>query len=296
MKVAWVHDHLLDEIPDGGAQISNDKLIQTGRERGHQVDIFTPKNTTEDIMGYDLISVHNAKFFTHKHLLFFIRHPMVVKHEHDYWNLVDPSQEGSKSEIWKNSKLGVFLSPGQHQTYKRLMPWLQLEPYTLSPSPVDVEAFQDLGKHSEDIVVCVSSMSQHKGTINAARWAQDNPNYKVHFYGRPAHPDFVAMVNNVPNAEYKGVASLDEMPEIYNNAYGLIHMPQWMEPCGRSVIEARLCGCKLFLNERIGVATYSWWSHSDSEFREIIKDAPIKLWEEMEKTNAKRLSKRDIKV
>ena len=50
----------------------------------------------------------------------------------------------------------------------------------------------------------------------------------------------------------------EEMPNTFNRAKVFVHLPEWKEPMGRTVIEAALCGCHLVLNENVGATSFAF--------------------------------------
>jgi glycosyltransferase involved in cell wall biosynthesis len=91
------------------------------------------------------------------------------------------------------------------------------------------------------------------GTINRAKGYEN----LIERFG----PDRLTLVG--PNyldepvqGTWLGPIAYEELPEIYNRARTFAHLPKWIEPMGRTVVEAGLCGCELVLNDRVGVTSY----------------------------------------
>jgi glycosyltransferase involved in cell wall biosynthesis len=69
-----------------------------------------------------------------------------------------------------------------------------------------------------------------------------------------------------------------ELPAYYNRAKNFVHLPEWIEPQGRTVVEAALCGCNLITNENVGATSFDF----DISNPQIIADAPDHLWRDIE--------------
>jgi glycosyltransferase involved in cell wall biosynthesis len=78
---------------------------------------------------------------------------------------------------------------------------------------------------------------------------------------------------------YLGLVPYHELPLLYNRARVFAHLPEWDEPMGRTVVEARLCGCQVVLNERVGVASYPEAEWSDPD---VVRRHPVRFWEDVE--------------
>jgi len=55
-----------------------------------------------------------------------------------------------------------------------------------------------------------------------------------------------------------GEIKYDEIPEYMNKAKNFIYKPRWPEPQGRVVVEAALCGCNLKLNDNVGASSFDF--------------------------------------
>jgi hypothetical protein len=57
-----------------------------------------------------------------------------------------------------------------------------------------------------------------------------------------------------------------------------IHLPRGVESCGRMPIEARFLGNKVITNKLVGASQEDWWSKSDSDALEYVRQAPNRFW------------------
>jgi hypothetical protein len=80
-----------------------------------------------------------------------------------------------------------------------------------------------------------------------------------------------------------GAVSPEELPGMYVQTEEFLHIPNYCEPCGRTVIEAKLCGVpKLVLNELVGVASYPEFKYDRDEFAKWIGGSARIFWEQVE--------------
>lgn len=83
------------------------------------------------------------------------------------------------------------------------------------------------------------------------------------------------MVGNVP---------YDVMLEQLAQAEGLVFTPAGGDTCPRLVIEAKLLGCKLYLNDNVQHATEAWFDTTDLEITEsYLRAAPAVFWNDVKR-------------
>jgi glycosyltransferase involved in cell wall biosynthesis len=69
-----------------------------------------------------------------------------------------------------------------------------------------------------------------------------------------------------------------EIPHYLNRTKNFVFLPRWPEPQGRVVIEAALCGCNLITNENVGATSFPFDISSYNNF----KNAGQEFWEGIE--------------
>ena len=105
--------------------------------------------------------------------------------------------------------------------------------------------------------IVFGSRSWVKGPAEAERWCKDNDlDYEVIF-----------------NVEY------EEMLEKLAQAEGICFKPLGLDTCPRFVIEAKLLGCKLELNENVQHVDEEWFSKDNSETISYLKERPRVFWD-----------------
>ena len=70
----------------------------------------------------------------------------------------------------------------------------------------------------------------------------------------------------------------DEVLDVFERSEQFVYLPQGIEWAGRMPIEARFLGCKVIVNNNVGVAGEPWWKQDDSESYEFVKDTPDRFW------------------
>jgi glycosyltransferase involved in cell wall biosynthesis len=277
MKVAFVHDHELVDIPDGGAQRTTHELIGSSP---FDIALLTPiKIDAHDLDGFDVLIVSNCKFFTTEQLTRVIQHRCTVKFERDFYNLAQPGHEVYRKAIFERSAGNVFLSPLHYARFKQLHPDIQWDDgkVRIHHVPVDVSRFNPQGKTREDVYTFVGSLVAHKGMDNLVLFANQYPTVRVKVYGRGT-PESTAALEGCPNIELLGVASYDDMPDIYNRSARFLFLPSEVEPFGRVAAEARLCGCEMLINDNVGAASHDWFFDYSRLF-EKMRTASQTFWE-----------------
>jgi glycosyltransferase involved in cell wall biosynthesis len=140
------------------------------------------------------------------------------------------------------------------------------------PSYIDTELFKDRKiKRMADSVIALGELGEHKGIYNVMKYAEKNTTKRIDFYCFNAKDEFKYLDNMrfLPAIKY-------ELLPIYFNMYeSFIHLPEWKEPFGRTVAEAKLSGCKLITNDNIGFLSYKL----NDDLRVFLESGPTIFWE-----------------
>lgn len=120
-----------------------------------------------------------------------------------------------------------------------------------------VDAYQASAPHQKDIEVSVAySAHTQKGydlSLKKAKELSSTP---------------YTMKNLTPN----------EVLDVLERSETFIHLPRWVEPCGRMPIEARFLGNKVIGNSYVGAIEETWWKLPDEEALEFVRTAPERFW------------------
>ncbi len=69
-----------------------------------------------------------------------------------------------------------------------------------------------------------------------------------------------------------------EVLDLFERSERFVYTPLGLEPAGRMVVEARLLGCEVVVNDHVGVSGESWWNLPQELAVEFLKDAPNRFW------------------
>lgn len=166
-------------------------------------------------------------------------------HEEQHGKLVSAFFYGANSLWW--------MAEGQKALYEDLFPFLRERPSTVLSSVFDDETFATIHVLQEKFRdaersgwIVLGSPSWIKGQSAAEEWCRENGHeYEV-----------------VWGVEY------EEVLRKLATAEGFVYRPQGRDTCPRMVIEAKLLGCKLELNDNVQHAREEWFKIDDLETTE----------------------------
>lgn len=295
LHIAWLQD-LNPFTHDSGAEQSDRAAIVEGIRRGHEIQIVLPETLRiTGIKNFDLAVISNATCFNQEEIARTAIAIPYVMYLHDYWPLCSyrlfyPMKEKCKTckntkgfaeQLLKRSVLNIFLSPLHLEAWKYALPFVEDKSHYFHVSPVDTELFtlNSEVNRLKNTVLGVNSLIPFKGMKNILAYVEEHKELSFTFVG--AKDDSIELPKN---ANFFGYVSPKTLPEFYWQAEYFIHLPNCIAPCERTVIEAKLSGCKLILNENVGVASYKEFeSLNYSDFKVWIKDSTARFWNKIEK-------------
>ena len=287
--VAWVHD----TQKYGGAELSNQTVIEVGRRLGFEIYECYPETfDKKKLIEADLLIINNFFYFEPQQyyfildLLFEYRRPY-VKYEHDHREVYgDTARIKLARLLFGRSFLNVFISPFQAENHRKRLGKL-IDPYYLLPPAVDVEMFEILPEIERDpkkVVNLTGRLYRSKGLDHIANFVRA----KSHWWSFEIYTKNVEDVkrhfHKAKNVEVFAPVKYEELPEIYNSAGFVIHLPQAYEACGRTIAEGVLCGCSPIYNENVGIKSFAYFHLGDKErfnydtFKEAIRQGPYFFW------------------
>lgn len=159
-----------------------------------------------------------------------------------------------------------WMSEGQKQKYLTLFPFLSeksnivlssvFSKQTLAKLSLLRNGIQESGEPRKGWVV-LGSDSWIKGADNAAKWCEENGKEVI----------------NLWNAPY------EEALATLASAEGFVYLPKGMDTCPRMVIEAKLLGCKLHINDYVQHKTEEWFATENlQEIEEYLFTSPALFW------------------
>ena len=263
MRIGYLKDPGIGII--GGAELSADAIVQAAPKGVEMLHVLVGQEPAQEC---DAFLVFNCAHYDASAIRYMTGKP-VVKRVADYWPHGDAEL---RTWLLERSQRLVFLSK----------PHLDAFPHTcgtktaLCPPPVDVERFEQAAKdsiHREDFF-WMGQMFAHKGLQEAVLWAEISQE-RVDFFGlgplRPAESQF---------CRYAGQVPYEDVPDLMATYVAFLHLPSWVEPFGRTVVEARAAGCRLYINDRVGAM---WWLQNDPD---AVRDGAGRFWKIVEEAIA----------
>jgi glycosyltransferase involved in cell wall biosynthesis len=280
VRISWL-TYLDPFVFSGGGELSNRSLIEAGRRRGHQITISpwlrhrpqrlmrraglarqVPVDWEADLFVLANIRNHGRADTPFPEAI--VDRALATGRTAIMANAwvdtcpLDLPCDGDRnkcpsacSRAWANKLYGaaraaIFVSPLQRRLIESVID-VPLPRAVVYVRPlIDTSLFRPLGLRRDIDVLYVGSINEAKGYDNLiVRFGADRltfvgPNY----LGKPIQGTWMGPVDH------------EKLPEVFNRARIFAHLPKWIEPMGRTVVEAALCGCELALNDRVGVTSY----------------------------------------
>ena len=266
-KIVFVSDNFVEDYV-GGAELTSEALIQSSpfvvfKLRSKEVTIKNLEQGHDKFwvfgnfsqMDYKLIPaiVANMKYAILEYDYKFCRYRSPEKHleiektecdcqDHMHGKLVSALYQGAKSLWW--------MSEAQMELYHSKFPFLADRPNTVLSSVFDEDFFLNMkmlrakyeNNRSEKWII-IGSNSWIKGVDDAQDYCKKN------------------------NLEYELVWGIpyQECLEKLASSKGLVFLPKGGDTCPRLVIEAKLLGCELVLNENVQHKDEMWFNTENIE-------------------------------
>jgi glycosyltransferase involved in cell wall biosynthesis len=280
VKISWL-TYLDPFVFSGGGELHDRLLIEVGRRRGHEI-VVSPwlRNRPQRLRRRARLSRRvpvdwEADLFVlaniRNHGPRGDRFPQATVEQAlqsgravilaDAWVDVcaldlpcdgDPSRcPLSCSRAWANKLYGaalvaVFVSPMQRRLIESVIDVPLPGAVIYSRPQIETSLFRPLGMQRDIDVLYVGSINRAKGYQNLIeRFGAD----RLTFVG-------ANHLDQPIQGTWLGPMAYEQLPQIFNRARTFAHLPEWIEPMGRTVVEAALCGCELVLNDRVGVTSY----------------------------------------
>lgn len=235
----------------GGAQRSNEIIVNAGRARGHEISVFHYDSQLRLLEGnYDYLITSNLEVIYSRYgriIDFICQFKKHARLEHDM-NMYLSKEDRRK--LWTSCSLAFFLSEFHHERF--------IESYgdyfvnvRIVPDPIDA-SFRDFGQERRDVTLYAGFMHPLKGTSEFLRYVDQNPDedFIAAVWGSE---EYLTEIRKRPNIDFIGVVKYEDMPNLYNSVSRMYYTPVCYEPFCRSVGEAIMCGVKqLICNNKIG--------------------------------------------
>jgi len=279
-KILWLADYNLNEAP-GGAQRSDQIIIDQGRLLGYNILKIVSSNLQEDlnIHDYDVVISSNIHALTikKKDLIDQIStHKCHIRLEHDSNDYL--SQE-DRIKLFGNCHKTIFLTDFHYSFFKDYYGDI-FKNVEIVYDPIDFHNFRDMKNDREDKILFAGYMHPLKGAYEFFDFALQNKDQKFVVAGWPSNHVVNHLLTSLSNVEYLGLAEHDKMPAIYNKYKYMFYTPNLNEPFCRSVAEAVLCGMQILTNtpNKIGCLT-EINKVGINQFREKCGKAGLNFWQ-----------------
>jgi len=246
-RIVWIADFVVKTYKAGGAQYTNEMVINAGIDRGYEIDIITKDDPPA--YGYDLYILNNIRYINTEYLNHIIYNEPYVRWEHDYWLCGAHKHLKRFADIVPNARLNLFMSKRHLNQCEKDIGKIPNADYVTSPIDTGLFCIDKEVKKDKKLVVWTGhDTPDNKGFKTAVQYAKINPELKFKLFGifKEEHklPDNVEIIGEVEQTVFAGWLK---------KAQYLMAVPNWIEPSGRSVLEGILCGCDLIVNDKIGI-------------------------------------------
>lgn len=286
MKILWINDLNISEHI-GGAQRSNQAVINYGRTNGIQIDelnynnknLIITKNTQYE---YNYIIINNIYMFVKipGFILWVNQLKNAIHWVHDSNSY---SAQSSRIKLFQNAKLSLFLSEEHLQYFQDVYGQLFKDiPTAIATPHIDQTLFYNYNIHRSDALLWCGLLHMLKGLNSLQKYANAGNSITISAIG---NFNLLSDLIKLPNVRLVGQTPYEQMPILYNQHKTLLFCPLQIEPFNRTCAEALLCGmeidtdnCKypigsLELYKKVGYDTFSQiCNNAAAKFWEIIKN------------------------
>jgi glycosyltransferase involved in cell wall biosynthesis len=269
---------LFSEDYVGGAELTTDALIKRSpypviKKRARDLDINFMSDHKDDMwifgnfvsIDFNLIPaiVANLNYVVLEYDYKFCLYRSIEKHENETGKACDchEQQIGKIVSAFYHGANHVFwMSSAQRQRYNDRFPFLRDRPSTVLSSVFDDTFFTAVenlknNNHRNGWIV-LGSKSWIKGADAAIKWCQDN------------------------DKSYEVIWDLayDQMLNRLSTAEGFVYLPLGGDTCPRMVIEAKLLGCQVHVNNDVQHASEEWFQRSPDDVCDYLRGRPDVFW------------------
>lgn len=259
-----------------------------GLRRGHELKLIGP---THPFFKADAQIISNCVQFDHERLKNMVSSVPTIFFFHDYifckyrlfYPMAEKCRDCESTQYWKDlflqARLLIWLSPLHRQATLIALPELENKEFALIPSAINPDDFLSENKERLDAYLSVNSLMGFKGRDNLLKFVAANPDKQFHF-----------ITSGVTQDELPGNACLlppltyDQMPQLYANYKYYIELPETPQPFNRTVVEAKLAGCKVITNKLMGAASWPWFQERPEYIAEMLRRASDNFWSAVERS------------
>lgn len=264
----------------GGAQRSNQLILDRGIQRGHDISIYHYDTDSSVLWDtYDVIISSNLEVISKTN-------PMVIQYcatannhvrlEHDFCRYLD---NNVREYLYTSCKKTFFLTNYHHKKFIEYYGdyFVNVE---IVPDPIDIKRFYNMEMDRSNDILYVGFMHPLKGTNNFISYVNNNPDktFKVAAWGDNKYEDFM---RNAPNVNFLGKVDYMDMPALYNMHKQMYYKPDFDEPFCRAVGEALMCGVGI-LGDPENIGSLHMLKEDPANFADKCNKAAQTFWEILE--------------
>jgi glycosyltransferase involved in cell wall biosynthesis len=282
VKVLFISDFSLDHNL-GGAQVSNNIIINKGIELGHDITLHNYDSSALNLIyQYDLIISSNLEVIlqTSKYLFdYIINHTNHVRLEHDSCLYLNKE---ARELLFRSSKINFFLSEFHLEFFKDFYGDI-FNNVEIVYDPIDTSLFYDDNSDKLYDVVYCGFIHPLKGSKNLINFCKTNANRKIDIFGWTQDQNIFNELSLLTNVKIHDKLSHSEMPNIFRKSKYIYHSPEVNEPFCRMVAEALLCGCEFIGYESKIGSLQEFRNHGTEEFSQRCNNAANIFWQKIQK-------------
>jgi hypothetical protein len=280
MKVLFISDFNLKHNY-GGAQVSNDIIIETGKKIGHEIIEFNYNSSPIELLhNYDLIISSNLNVIsiqTPSVIDYIINSKNHVRLEHDSCLYLDNEV---RRRLFTSAKINFFLSDF-HASFFRDLYGDYFSNIEIVYDPINCSEIHRETKEKIYDITYAGFLHQVKGCNNLYQFAKDNPNRFINIFGWAEDPSIIERLSSLNNVTFHGRKSHSEIFKIYSQSKYIYHNPIINEPFCRMVGEALLCGCD-FIGDKSKIGSIQEFEKSGyDKFSENCQNAAEIFWSKL---------------
>ena len=284
MKILFISDFGLQHNP-GGAQQSNDLIINKGIDLGHEIKLHNFDSSPMDFYQYyDLVISSNLELISKKNpekIDFILSSDNHVRLEHDSCSYLSSQV---RKKLFQSSKTNFFLS-SFHVDYFKKEYGNYFTNVEIVYDPIDTSLFYKTKEEKEYDVVYCGSLHRLKGLQNLIDFSKRNMDRKISIFGW-GPTDTIKLVTNLckesKNIEFFGQKPQKEIADILRKCNSIFHNPIVNEPFCRMVAEGLISGCEDIIGRPNKIGSYiEFQKVGYDEFREQCKNASSIFWDKI---------------
>jgi glycosyltransferase involved in cell wall biosynthesis len=282
MNILFISDFSLNHN-SGGAQVSNDAIINKGIEFGHNITVHNYDSSPLNfIYKYDLVISSNLEAINYEspHIIdFIINHDNHVRLEHDSCYYFDSE---IRKKVFTSAKINFFLS-NFHIDFFRELYGDYFTNVEIVYDPINCSTISNQKKEKIYDITYAGLLHELKGCDNLYKFAKENPDRQINIFGWSERESTIQKLSSLDNVTFHGKKSHSEILEIYSQSKHIYHNPIVNESFCRMVAEAILCGCKFIGDESKVGSLQEFRKYGIEEFSERCNNAANIFWQTIQK-------------